>query len=166
MNKREFNSFFSSKLAIARAKEKLTQQDVAKNIGVSNNSIIGRYENGDREPNLYNLYKMMLLYNTDANYYFPIENSNTNNSIPIFTTLETIQDVTKIKKATDLIEVSSDLTNCFAIIVDNDYMRPQLSKNDIVIFEKTNDIKEDGVYLIKIRNNKQAIIRNIVVNQL
>ena len=83
MNNKDFNNYLAKRLLQARTSKKLTQNDVAKKIDVANNSTIGRYENGDRQPNLYNFYQMMLLYNTDANYYFPLEDKH-NNSIPIF----------------------------------------------------------------------------------
>lgn len=163
MNNKDFNDYLAKQLLIARTNKNLTQTDVAKQIDVANNSTIGRYENGDRQPNLYNFYQMMLLYNTDANFYFPLE-SKKNNSIPIFMSLQDTQDINKIKKATSMLDVSSDLTDCFALIVDNDCMKPQLNKNDVVIFQKTEEIKEDGIYLLKIKGQEQAIIRNVVIN--
>lgn len=163
MNNKDFNDYLAKQLLIARTNKNLTQTDVAKQIDVANNSTIGRYENGDRQPNLYNFYQMMLLYNTDANFYFPLENKK-NNSIPIFMSLRDTQDINKIKKATSMLDVSSDLTDCFALIVDNDYMKPQLNKNDVVIFQKTDEIKEDGIYLLKIKGQEQAIIKNVVIN--
>jgi len=163
MNNKDFNDYLAKQLLIARTNKNLTQTDVAKQIDVANNSTIGRYENGDRQPNLYNFYQMMLLYNTDANFYFPLENKK-NNSIPIFMSLQDTQDINKIKKATSMLDVSSDLTDCFALIVDNDCMKPQLNKNDVVIFQKTDEIKEDGIYLLKIKGQEQAIIRNVVIN--
>ncbi len=164
MNNKDFNDYVANQLLKARTTQNLTQSDVARQIDVANNSTIGRYENGDRQPNLYNFYQMMLLYNTDANYYFPLENKK-NNSIPIFMTLQDVKDINKIKKATSMLEVSSDLTDCFALIIDNDFMKPQLNKNDVVIFQKTSDINEDGIYLIKVKGQQQAIIRNVVVNK-
>jgi len=163
MNNKDFNEYLAKQLLIARTNKNLTQNDVAKQIDVANNSTIGRYENGDRQPNLYNFYQMMLLYNTDANFYFPLDNK-TNNSIPIFMALQDVNDVSKIKKATSMLDVSSDLTGCFALIVDNDYMSPQFTKNDVVIFQKTTEINEDGIYLIKVKGQEQAIIRNVTVN--
>lgn len=163
MNNKDFNDYLAKQLLIARTNKNLTQTDVAKQIDVANNSTIGRYENGDRQPNLYNFYQMMLLYNTDANFYFPLDNK-TNNSIPIFMALQDVNDVSKIKKATSMLDVSSDLTGCFALIVDNDYMSPQFTKNDVVIFQKTTEIKEDGIYLLKVKGQEQAIIRNVTVN--
>ena len=163
MNREEFNKYFSNQLTLARTKENLKQTEVAKSIDVANNSTIGRYENGDREPNLYNFYQMMLLYKTDANFYFPIK-AKGNNSIPVFTTLEDVKDIYNIKKASDMLDVSSDLINCFAFIVNNDDMSPLCVKNDIVIFEKVTDIQKDGIYLLKIKNTQGVIIRNIVIN--
>lgn len=163
MNNKDFNDYLAKQLLKARTTKNLTQNDVAKQIDVANNSTIGRYENGDRQPNLYNFYQMMLLYNTDANFYFPLENK-TNNSIPIFMALQDVKDINKIKKATSMLEVSSDLTDCFALIVDNDCMKPQFTKNDVVIFQKVTDITKDGIYLLKVKGQEQAIIRNVVVN--
>ena len=111
MNNNDFNEYFANQLLKARTSKNLTQNEVAKKINVANNATIGRYENGERQPSLYNFYQMLLLYNTDANYYFPLK-EQANNSIPIFMSLQDINDVTKIKKATSMLEVSSDLTDC------------------------------------------------------
>lgn len=162
MNNNDFNEYFANQLLKARTSKNLTQNEVAKKINVANNATIGRYENGERQPSLYNFYQMLLLYNTDANYYFPLK-EQANNSIPIFMSLQDINDVTKIKKATSMLEVSSDLTDCFALVITDDNMKPKLNKKDLVIFQKANEIKEDGIYLIKINGMEQAIIRNITI---
>lgn len=164
MNIEDFNRHLAKQLTIARSKENLTQNDVAKHIDVANNSTIGRYENGDREPSLYNLYQMMSLYNTDANFYFPLESKQDSHLIPVFSSVQDIKDIDRVKKATTMLSVPSNLKDCFGVIIDNDYMTPQIAKKDIIIFQKTTEITEDGVYIFKDKNKEITEIKNVVVN--
>ena len=161
MTEKEFNDYFSKQLTIARTKTNLTQNDVASKINVSTNSTIGRYENGDRQPSLYNFYQMLTLYKTDANFYFPECNTKTVNTIPIFLVIQDPNDIEKVKKAVSTLEVSDNCNDCFAFVIGDNIINPDFSKNDIVIFEKTSSITEEGTYLLK--DNNQTIIRNVAI---
>lgn len=166
MNEQDFNDFFAKQLIIARTKENLTQNSVALDLGVANNGTIGRYENGDRQPSLFNLYQMMNLYKTDANFYFPLKDCQKHSKdIPVFVVVQDSSDTDKIKKAISLLSVNDELSNCFALVVDNDSMCPLIMKNDIIIFEKTKEIVEDGVYLLKQKGQEKSIIRNVSLSE-
>ena len=55
------------RLKAARIREKLSQEFVAKEVGV-HRTTIGKYENNECLPSLTTMMKLIKLYNEDANY--------------------------------------------------------------------------------------------------
>lgn len=60
---------FSNKLKLARINCKLTQQQVAEKLNTSRSNI-SKYENGDLEPNIETIKKLIELYKISADYLF------------------------------------------------------------------------------------------------
>ena len=60
---------FSRKLKQARKAAKLSQEQVSLEIGISR-SAISKYENGDLEPNIETITKLMKLYQINSAYLF------------------------------------------------------------------------------------------------
>lgn len=60
------------KLKEARKKAGLSQLQVSLKIGISRSNI-SKYENGDLEPNIDTLQKLIKLYKINANYLFDTE---------------------------------------------------------------------------------------------
>ncbi len=63
---------FSRKLKQARKAAKLSQEQVALEINISRSNI-SKYENGDLEPNIETIKKLIKLYKTTPNYLFEDE---------------------------------------------------------------------------------------------
>ena len=63
---------FSRKLKLARKAAKLTQEQVALEVNISRSNI-SKYENGDIEPNIETIKKLIKLYKTTPNYLFEDE---------------------------------------------------------------------------------------------
>ena len=63
---------FKDRLKEARLSKKLTQEQVAKQIGVAK-STFTVYEKGNSEPNMLNISKIMEVLNVDANFLFQDE---------------------------------------------------------------------------------------------
>lgn len=63
---------FKDRLKEARLSKKLTQEQVAKQIGVAKSTFTG-YEKGNSEPNMLNISKIMEVLNVDANFLFQDE---------------------------------------------------------------------------------------------
>lgn len=169
MQKEELDKYVAQQLTKARKKAKFTQSEIANKLGVSNSSIIGRYENTDRQPNLYNLYMMSKLYDTDVNFYFPEDKKNSNNDIPIYVVIQDITDLDKIKKATSMLTVSNDFENClncFAYVPNYSNSNLDIKKDDIIIFERVTAINEEGIYILKLKGQEQkqeTIISDITI---
>ena len=63
---------FKDRLKEARLSKKLTQEQVAKQIGVAKSTFTG-YEKGNSEPNMLNISKIMEVLSVDANFLFQDE---------------------------------------------------------------------------------------------
>ena len=63
---------FKDRLKEARLSKKLTQEQVAKQIGVAKSTFTG-YVKGNSEPNMLNISKIMEVLNVDANFLFQDE---------------------------------------------------------------------------------------------
>ena len=62
---------FIDRLKAARLEKKLTQEQLAKEIGVAKPTYNG-YEKGNSEPNMLILSKLMKVLGVDANYFVPM----------------------------------------------------------------------------------------------
>ena len=60
---------FPEKLKEARKKANLSQQQVSEILEISQSNI-SKYENGDLEPSLDTIYKLIDLYDINANFLF------------------------------------------------------------------------------------------------
>lgn len=68
-----FKEIFSDKLKSIRAEKNYSQKTVAKKLGVPI-STYANWEQGRREPSIYDLFNLMWVYDIDANELFNIDN--------------------------------------------------------------------------------------------
>lgn len=67
----------AKKMVVARVNAGLSRKQVAERLGVSE-SLIGLYENANRQPSLENLMKLSTIYKVSADYLLGCEQSETN----------------------------------------------------------------------------------------
>lgn len=67
-----FKDIFSEKLKALRAERNYSQKTVAKKLGVPV-STYANWEQGRREPSIYDIFNLMWVYNIEANELFEIE---------------------------------------------------------------------------------------------
>lgn len=60
---------FARRLKLARKTAKMSQEEVSLKINISRSNI-SKYENGDLEPNIETIKKLIKIYKTNANYLF------------------------------------------------------------------------------------------------
>lgn len=68
-----FKEIFSDKLKSIRAEKNYSQKTVAKKLSVPI-STYANWEQGRREPSIYDLFNLMWVYDIDANELFNIDN--------------------------------------------------------------------------------------------
>lgn len=64
---------FSERLKELRLEHQLTAKQLSRQIGVSD-SIIIRWEHGERQPTIDNLYKLAVFFKVSADYLLGLEN--------------------------------------------------------------------------------------------
>ena len=106
---------FKDRIKEARLNKKLTQEELAKRIGVAKSTLAG-YEGGIREPNIDTTIKIMAALDIDANYLWQDEM----NELGGISTDLTYDEIEHIKKYRVLDEHGKDVVD---IVLDKEYIR-------------------------------------------
>ncbi|HEL1717185.1 TPA: helix-turn-helix transcriptional regulator [Streptococcus suis] len=69
----KLQSLFSTRLKMLRKQKHLTQQELAEQIGIKQNSY-SDWETGKNEPNLENIVKLVIFLDTTTDYLLGIDN--------------------------------------------------------------------------------------------
>lgn len=69
----KFKGIFCEKLKSIRLEQNYSQKTVAEKLGVPV-STYANWEQGRREPSIYDIFNLMWVYNIDANELFNVEN--------------------------------------------------------------------------------------------
>lgn len=73
------NMAFHDRLKEARINARFTQEQLAERIGVAKSTLSG-YENGNREPSVATVAKLLQILRVDANYLYQVEMANRSSS--------------------------------------------------------------------------------------
>ena len=106
---------FKDRIKEARLNKKLTQEELAKRIGVAKSTLAG-YEGGIREPNIDTTIKIMAALDIDANYLWQDEM----NELGGISTDLTYDEIEHIKKYRSLDEHGKDGVD---VVLDKEYDR-------------------------------------------
>lgn len=71
---------FGERLKEARLKKKLTQEELAKQIGVAKSTLTG-YEKGNREPDFFKIQKLTSILDVNADYLLGVEDTSLEKTI-------------------------------------------------------------------------------------
>ena len=162
-------SKFSNRLRILRVRKRLTQEELASNLGMSK-STISMYENGKRQPvDLETLEQIADFFNVDLDYITgrsDIPSSITAvrirvyGSIPAGIPIEAIEDVIGWE------EISPEMIiggrEYFGLKVKGDSMSPKYQDGDIIIVQKQTYC-ESGEDCIVYVNDNDATLKKVVM---
>lgn len=88
--------YFGEKLRILRKKNKWTQNELAKKIGL-HGRLIGKYENGEVTPNAETVIKIAKVFHTSIDYLLLDENVHQDNGIQDTELLQLFREVDKMQ---------------------------------------------------------------------
>ena len=157
---------FSERLKDLRKKHKITQEDLAKIIGVERSSI-GKYESSTTIPSNETLIKIANYFNVSTDYLLgndkELKTTKKGKAIPVFSHVAAGVPISAIEDIVDYEEITEDLANSgeyFGIVIKGDSMEPRMTTGDVVIV-KSQTTAETGDIAIVMIENENATCKKI-----
>ena len=171
---------FGEMLRKLRKSRELSQQDLARNIGISKSSI-NMYERNDREPGFETLEKIADYFNADMDYLLG-KSEHVNKSawlisfdkdqtrkakgvkIPVLGSvaagvpIEAIEDITDYEEITESMAATGDH---FGLVIRGESMEPRMVDGDVVIV-KRQDYIESGQIAVVIVDGLDATVKTVI----
>lgn len=158
---------FKDMLKYFRAREGLSQSDLAKQLGVST-STISMYEVGKREPDFETEEKIADFFNTDLNILRGRDTEQCSQSghgiiIPVLGRVAAGIPLTAAEYIIDTEEIPQAMAadgEYFGLQVKGDSMEPRIKNGDVVIVRKQSDA-DDGDLVIALINGDDAVVKRL-----
>lgn len=158
---------FKDMLKYFRAREGLSQSDLAKQLGVST-STISMYEVGKREPDFETEEKIADFFNTDLNILRGRDTEQCSQSghgiiIPVLGRVAAGIPLTAAEYIIDTEEIPQAMATdgeYFGLQVKGDSMEPRIKNGDVVIVRKQSDA-DDGDLVIALINGDDAVVKRL-----
>lgn len=158
---------FKDMLKYFRAREGLSQSDLAKQLGVST-STISMYEVGKREPDFETEEKIADFFNTDLNILRGRDTEQYSQPghgviIPVLGRVAAGIPLTAAEYIIDTEEIPQAMAadgEYFGLQVKGDSMEPRIKNGDVVIVRKQSDA-DDGDLVIALINGDDAVVKRL-----
>lgn len=154
---------FSQKLKQLRKKKGITQEQLAKIIGVERSSI-GKYEGkGNIMPSRDVLTTLSNFFGVSIDYLLDNEGTkNTKNGvlIPVLGTVVAGIPVEAMEEILDYEEITRDMASQgdhFALQIKGDSMEPSIKENDVVIVRKQSDVDNGDIAVVLVNGNEATV---------
>ncbi len=152
------------RLIIARENKGLTQEEVAKKLGV-HRTTYNRYETGLRTPDLDTIAKLARIFDVTTDFLLGKHQSDDTlqnlipilGSVPAGTPIEAIED---IEEYIDIYPKFVKHGELFALRVQGDSMEPDIRPGDIVIVEKQEYIDNGDVAVVRV-NGEDVTVKKV-----
>lgn len=160
-----------------REEQNLTQEDLAKKLGISK-SAIGMYETNKRQPDTVTKEALADLFNVDMDYLYGrsevknksarlLELANTGVLIPVLGYIRAGYPIYAEENIIDYEEISSIMAargEFFGLKIRGNSMEPRMFENDIVIVRKQPDI-ESGEIAVVLVNGDEATVKKVIKSE-
>lgn len=154
------------RLKEARKKARLSQQKVAEQIGISQNTY-SYWENGKYNVDSESLKKLSALFNVSIDYLLGAEEpvQIKTNLVPVLGTVQAGIPIDAIEDILDYEELSPEMLEhgeeYFALQVKGDSMQPKMDAGDIVIVRKQSDVNHGDTAIVLV-NGSEATIKRVL----
>jgi len=156
----------AKRLRSLREAKKMSQNDVAKILGISRTAYV-KYETGESRP-IRKLNELSTLFNVSTDYILGNEDkaiikSGRGVRIPVLGRVVAGIPIEAVEEIIDYEEITPELAatgEFFALQVRGDSMLPKLEEGDVVIVKKQEDV-ETGDIAIVLVNGDEATIKQI-----
>ena len=160
---------FKERLRDLRTSRKLTQDKLAKELGIAK-STISMYENGNREPDFETLELIADYFNVNLGSLISnISTSNTSKaiSVPVLGYVRAGIPIEAVENILDYEEISQEMASqgeYFALSIKGDSMEPKISEGDVVIVRKQS-VVENGELAVVLVNGNDATVKKFYMNE-
>ena len=156
----------AKRLRSLREAKKMSQNDVAKILGISRTAYV-KYETGESRP-IRKLNELSTLFNVSTDYILGNEDkaiikSGRGVRIPVLGRVVAGIPIEAVEEILDYEEITPELAatgEFFALQVRGDSMLPKLEEGDVVIVKKQEDV-ETGDIAIVLVNGDEATIKQV-----
>lgn len=160
-----------------REENGLTQEDLAKKLGISK-STIGMYETNKRKPDTTTKEALADLFNVDMDYLYGrsniknktaqiIELASSGVQIPVLGFVRAGYPIYAEENIIDYEEISSIMAakgDFFGLRIQGNSMEPRMFENDVVIVRKQPDI-ESGEIAVVLVNGDEATVKKVIKSE-
>ncbi len=172
----DINKYIGNKIREFRENKNLTQEDIAAYLKTTSQTI-SRYEIGDRKANNDILFELAKYFKISINDFFPplsfdnaeaIENENIV-FIPVLGTIKAGLPIEAQQEILEYIDIPKNWTDggkvFYGLKISGNSMTPKYNENDIVIFEKTEDmLSADNKDCAVMVNGDDATFKKVSLN--
>lgn len=152
---------FSKELKHLRLSKKLTQSELANELGISKSSI-SMYENNKREPDFETEELIADYFNVDINTLRGISSATSKGVlIPVLGYVRAGVPIEAVEEILDYEEISQEQARTgefFALKIKGDSMEPKISEGDVVIVRKQSTV-ENGELAVVLVNGDDATVK-------
>lgn len=160
-----------------REENGLTQEDLAKKLGISK-STIGMYETNKRKPDTTTKEALADLFNVDMDYLYGrsniknktaqiIELASSGVQIPVLGFVRAGYPIYAEENIIDYEEISNIMAakgDFFGLRIQGNSMEPRMFENDVVIVRKQPDI-ESGEIAVVLVNGDEATVKKVIKSE-
>lgn len=144
---------FPERLKELRTAKKLTQKELAEQIGIQQGSYTN-WENGKREPNYDNLIKLSMILEASTDYILGVSNINTGSGyskipelVPSYIIENLLDDLEKTKDSFSEEEYTSRKSNFLKLLDSWDELNDSINGNNLeTTHSKSNKIDDNEKY--------------------
>ena len=160
---------FAHRLKILRAKDKMTQANLAAELNVSLGAV-GNWESGTRTPDANMIQTIADYFGTSVDYLLgrdelPLSKVNKTSGIwvPVLGHVAAGIPIEAVEDILDYEEISQTMASQgehFALKIKGDSMEPRIKDGDVVIVRKQSDV-ENGDIAVVLVNGDEATVKRI-----
>lgn len=155
----------AKRLRNLREAKKMSQNDVAKILGISRTAYV-KYETGESRP-VRKLNELSTLFNVSTDYILGNEDKSINTSnrgvrIPVLGRVVAGIPMDTIEEIIDYEEIPKEMAatgEFFALKVKGHSMEPRILDGDVVIVKKQEDVESGDVAIVLVNGNEATVKR-------
>lgn len=155
----------AKRLRNLREAKKMSQNDVAKILGISRTAYV-KYETGESRP-VRKLNELSTLFNVSTDYILGNEDKSINTSnrgvrIPVLGRVVAGIPMDAIEEIIDYEEIPKEMAatgEFFALKVKGHSMEPRILDGDVVIIKKQEDVESGDVAIVLVNGNEATVKR-------
>lgn len=164
----EIKKFIGEKIKYYREQRGLTQEDLAKRLNISRQSI-SRYESGDRATNQDFLFELADIFEVNIDDFFPPRENFVTKvqeiiNIPVLGTITCGEPILAEENIESYREEVADLTpsgNVFFLETKGDSMVPTIPEGSFVLIRQQEEVENNEIAAVLVNGDTEATLKRV-----